>query len=102
MLRCNEVAGKYEISCDYLDGSYGTPRVIDIKLDIGTHRPVYGEVEGVVKLIEDIPYCSKNKPYVGEICIHELDWVQHMPGKTYSARRRYYTKQLDNIKTKEK
>ena len=98
MHRCKELAGRFEVKCEYLDGNYGTVRESDVILDIGEHEPVYAIHEGKQVLVEDIPRTSRSTPYVGELCVHELDWVTHMPGKVYSPRRRYYVTRLDEPK----
>ena len=96
MLRCQESAGIWEVTFQYLDTPYGEPRTEEYLADIGTHEPVYGEpnAEGQRPLLEDIPRVSQNRPYTGELCAHEVDWLRHLPGRTYSIHRRYGLRQL--------
>ena len=99
MHRCDSPAGEYEVAFVYASKPYGEPRDFEFLADIGEHVPVYGEVDGKKVLIEDIPRASQSKPYVGELCTHELEWLSYMPGFTYARHRRYSVRRLDDPAT---
>lgn len=93
MLRCTS-AGRYRVRFKYLDTPYGEERAEEYLADIGSHQPVYGELEGRRVVVEDIPRASQQRPYEGELCACELDWLRHMPGREYSFHRRYEVEKL--------
>ena len=91
MLRCPAgAAGRFEVRVEYLD-IYGDTDPAERNLDIGPHIEVQ-DANG--KVLEDQPYASQAVPYVGELCEHEVTWCQMLPGKAFSAHRRYYLKEL--------
>lgn len=120
MLRCPEPAeGVYEVTFKYLHGLYGDdadkPRGwVDYNAEIGEHGDFYKtypvdhptpsrrgavvrdpEPEGPPVVLEAGPRATEAQPYVGELCIHELDWVRQIPGRVYNRNRRYTVRRVD-------
>lgn len=78
MLRCNESAGRFRVT--FLALHEEDPYHQQI---IG-HRDVYlPNVDGSFKLIEAAPIAKTEEPFEGELCVHELAWMNGLPGKDY-------------------
>jgi hypothetical protein len=86
----NPAPGKYEVTFVYLD-SFGQPVDDEYIADIGPFAPVIG---GNGEVLEDVPRVSNKKPYKGDLAQEELDWLQRLPGRVYSAHRRYTVKKV--------
>lgn len=97
MLRCPESAGRYRVTAAYLMGNDGTPNDEEMFLDMGPHADVRLD-DG--RLVEH-PYVSTKDGYEGELCQHEVAFMSRMPGKVYSARRRYRLEPLDGQRGKQ-
>lgn len=114
MLRCDQPAeGNYEVTFKYMHGQYGDeserpPDWVDFNAEIGEHGDVYerfgpGPKQGEPKrdewyqpvVLEPGPRVMEAKPYTGELCVHELDWLRQLPGRVYGRQRRYTVRRLD-------
>lgn len=115
MLRCDQPAeGTYEVSFKHLHGQYGDPADtpegwVDYWADIGEHGDTYQlfppghpkanepmrDPEGQPIVAEPAPRAAETAPYVGELCVHELDWVRQLPGRVYNRNRRYAVRRLE-------
>ena len=119
MLRCDQPApGKYIVTFRKLHGLYGDVAdapvgYVDYNAEIGDHGDLYDtfpadhsnvSLRGAVKrdpegqpiVLEAGPRVSETEPYTGELCIHELDWVRQIPGRTYNRNRHYAARQLED------
>jgi len=118
MQRCPEPAeGTYEVTFKYAHGLYGDeadkPKGwVDYNAEIGEHGDTYKvfpadhptrelrgaimrDPEGQPIVLEAGPRVTEAAPYVGELCIHELDWVRQLPGRLYARQRRYTVRRVD-------
>ena len=79
MLRCEHSAGYFRLTLQVLHDP-------DLSYTVGVmgHHDIYAEMpDGRHILAEAAPIVSPAKPYEGELCVHEIDWLQGVPGHAY-------------------
>lgn len=103
MDRCDQSAGNFKVSVDFVERDGSTrAKEYDANIPIGSHGTVWREPSGAIleradkppalyagdnrewEPVEPVPTVSRAKPFVGELCIHELAWLQAPPGQEYS------------------
>lgn len=90
MIRCTKLdennnivevpsAGVYKI------GLYTMHHPEEFKHQIQTHAPVWVDAgAATARVVDDGPAISNKTPFEGEICVHELEWLEKsIPGTTY-------------------
>ena len=78
MYRCDKPAGRYRVSLVALH--HKEPYHAQIQ----GHRDVMAVVDNTPTLVEAAPVAGTEKPFEGELCVHEVQWLQQsIPGKDY-------------------
>ena len=77
MHRCTESAGRFRLSLRI--AHHPEP----YRVQVVGHRDVWAEVNGAQQLIEAAPVVGTTEPYEGELCVHELQWLNGVPGKDW-------------------
>ena len=80
MLRCEPV-GKYKVEL-----SIPHEKVSDYRVAIAGHGTVYASVGEERVVAEKAPEVSTTEPYVGELCLHEVQWLNGEAGHAYPAK----------------
>lgn len=77
MHRCTESEGRFRVSLRVANekGPY--------RVQVIGHRDVLAEVDGVTRVVEPAPVVGTTEPYEGELCTHELAWLNGVPGKDW-------------------
>jgi hypothetical protein len=52
-------------------------------VQIGSHHDVIAHVDGRARVMEHAPWVGNEHPYEGELCEHELQFLDGLPGKDY-------------------
>lgn len=94
MLRCDNPVGKYRVTFEWRSWENNIERP-DVIAHIGLHEPVYqyNDQGQKVSILEDIPRLQYKKPYIGELCEHELHWCTTAPGFIFSPHWRFTLKE---------
>lgn len=118
MLRCAQPAeGTYEVTFRHLHGMYDAESEkpegwVDYSAEIGEHGDLFDtfpadhpavdrrgavkrDSEGQPIVLEIAPRVLEATPYVGELCVHELAWVQTIPGRVFNRNRRYAVRRIE-------
>ena len=78
MLRCDQSAGRYRISLVVLH--HPEPYHVQI---VG-HHDVIAIIDGKSTLLEEAAWVGTEKPFEGELCAHEVQWLTaSVPGRDY-------------------
>ena len=79
MHRCSQSAGNFRVTLRI--AHHSEPYHVQIM----GHQNVYAQVDnGSRILLEEAPIATTEQPFEGELCIHELAWLeQGVPGKDY-------------------
>ena len=87
MFRCpSGSAGRYRVSLRIANNTEET------RVQIGSHQPIFhrdsdGKAQfgddGAAIVLDQAPSVSTKDPYEGELCEHELQFLEGMPGKDY-------------------
>ena len=90
MQRCDQSAGKYRVSLLVLHETQ------PYHAQIPGHRDVMAEIEGKGRVcVEEAPWAGTEKPFEGELCVHELNWLKDsVPGRDYPMRYDWTVEQL--------
>jgi len=54
-------------------------------IQIGGHHDVMAVVGNDRRMIEEAPWVGTEKPFEGELCEHEIQFLNGLPGRDYSA-----------------
>lgn len=76
MLRCEDSAGVYRVSLIVLHEKD------PYRVQILGHHDIDFEKDGV-KFFELAPWVGTTEPFEGELCTHEYQWLNGVPGKEY-------------------
>jgi hypothetical protein len=87
MLRCAESAGRYRLSLRI--AHHPEPYRVQV---IG-HRDVLAADDG--RVLEAAPVVGTTEPYEGELCAHELQWLNGVPGKDWRPEYEFTIERLD-------
>ncbi len=85
MLRCNEPAGSYRVTSEWL-GDDNQPRARPARYDLGPHLDVLDQ-NG--RVLEAAPFTETDGTFEGELCAHEVAFVTTLPGKVFNGHRRH-------------
>lgn len=79
MIRCNQSAGTYKIALLTLNHEE------EFRHQIQTHAPIWINAETAdARVVDQGPAISNKEGFNGEICVHELEWLEtSVPGTTY-------------------
>ena len=77
MHRCETSQGRYRVTLMVLhhDEPY--------HVQIGGHHDVLARVDGKQVVIEEAPWVGNEQPFEGELCEHEIQFLNGLPGKDY-------------------
>lgn len=90
MLRCPEPVGKYKVQFQFL-ASDGIPREEEYIALIGFHADI---MTADSQVAEAQPRASQKAPFVGELCAHEVKFLNSIPGKAYNVHWRFDFKEV--------
>lgn len=79
MNRCELSQGHYKVTFRVLHQPEDSP----YHAQIGSHHDILSVVNGVSKVMEEAPWVGTEQPFEGELCEHELQFLNGLPGKTY-------------------
>ena len=89
MHRCEQSAGKFRVALVALH--HPEP----YHAQITGHRDIMAEIDGKRVCVEEAPWVGTEKPFEGELCIHEVQWLQEsVPGKAYPM---YWDFQMEKL-----
>lgn len=88
MLRCESPAGHYRVTLMALHH----PEPYHVQ--IGGHHDVVVVGDGR-KVVEEAPWVGNEHPFEGELCEHELQFLNGVPGKTYRPEWQFTIESLD-------
>ena len=64
-------------------------------VQIGGHHDVLASVDGQQLVIEEAPWVGNEQPYEGELCEHEIQFLNGLPGKDYRPEYQFTITPLD-------
>lgn len=89
MIRCKESVGRFKVSLRV--AHHPEP----YRVQVVGHRDVQADVDGVVHIVEPAPVVGTTEPYTGELCVHELAWLNGVPGKDWRPEYEWTIERLD-------
>ena len=81
MIRCDKPAGRFRVTLTVMHATEAHHQQIMGHHDVLMPNPS----DGSMRLVEAAPVAMTEKPFEGELCQHEVQWVQGLPGKEYPA-----------------
>jgi hypothetical protein len=79
MHRCEQSLGTYRVTLMVLH--HKEP----YHVQIGGHHDVRAMVNDKMVTMEEAPWVGNEKPFEGELCEHELQFLNGLPGRDYPA-----------------
>ena len=81
MIRCDMSAGRFRVTFTVMHAT--EPYHVQI---VGHHDIfMLNPADGRPRLVEAAPVAMTEQPWEGELCEHELEWMNGLPGKAYPA-----------------
>ena len=77
MHRCQLSMGKYRVEFFILH--HKEP----YHVQIGSHHDILANIDGKQITLEEAPWVGNEKPFEGELCEHELQFLNGLPGRDY-------------------
>ena len=89
MLRCELGKGRHRVNFMVLHH----PEPYHVQ--IGSHHDVLASVEGKQVVVEEAPWVGNEHPFEGELCEHELQFLNGIPGKDYKTHYEFTVEKLN-------
>jgi hypothetical protein len=64
-------------------------------VQIGGHHDVLAVSDGNQFVVEAVPWVGNEQPFEGELCEHELQFLNGMPGKDYPPQYEFTVEELE-------
>lgn len=77
MQRCSESAGVYKLGLTVMHAEE------DVHVQVLGHRDIFIEIDGERRLLEAAPVAKTEEVQELELCVHELQWLNGLPGREY-------------------
>lgn len=88
MHRCQTSKGKYRVTLMVLHQKE------PYHAQIGSHHDVLAVIDGKQTVMEEAPWVGTEKPFEGELCEHEVQFLGGLPGKDYPMHYEFTVEEL--------